>query len=166
MRNYRPAQRTNTRLTEADVRSMRLRHAQGKASTRELSLEYGLATESVRKILRRETWAMVSEEGPGAPAEAWVRPPPSDEEIAASLKRFQALIAPTSEKLMPSLDEVLRKEAEEAAPSPVLGKLKAELAVHARLNKELDELAGHGDGAGVRIGTSTILLKPTDGGTK
>ena len=164
MKNYRKAQITNTRLTEADVRSMRLRHAQGVASVRDLSAEFGLAAESVRKIIRRETWATVSDEGPGAPAEAWRGPEPTREEILASQQRLLGMLRAEGGQGAPSLEEALKAVPPE--PAPVLEKLRSELAVHARLGRELDELAGHGNGADVRLGISAISTKSTDGDSK
>ena len=59
-------QATNASLSEAEVRSIRLRARTERASVRLLAQEYGVGAETIRRVLRWETWAWVSEEGPGA----------------------------------------------------------------------------------------------------
>lgn len=108
---YSPKGRTaRADLTEADVRSIRSRAALG-ISTRQLAQEYTVGFETIRRILRWETWRWVSEEGSGA-----VLPPPaSPAEIEASKARFLAMIgdqAPPSS--MPSMADSLAAAARES----------------------------------------------------
>jgi DNA-binding MarR family transcriptional regulator len=46
-------------LTEADVRSMRLRYAQGGISQEKLAAEFGIRQTAVSAIVRRKTWRHV-----------------------------------------------------------------------------------------------------------
>lgn len=80
---------TNAKVQEADVRRMRRLHVAGQASPRQLALEYGLATETVRKILRYETFAWVGEEGPGGVEPARL-PATAEPDPARFLARLQA----------------------------------------------------------------------------
>ena len=114
-------------LTEAAVRSIRRRHTQGEASVKDLAREYGLGAETIRRILRWETWAWVGEAGPGAPAEAWA---PRPEDLAASQARLLAL-------------------ASGAPTGAGLARLQQEAAVAGRGGRLVDELAGQGNVDGV-----------------
>ena len=63
-------------MTEFEVRNIRLRwakHLEGEAPTsvRDLAFEHKVGRETIRRILRWETWAWLAEEGPGAPAKDW-----------------------------------------------------------------------------------------------
>lgn len=70
------------KLTEHEVRLIKQQAAKGIRAA-ELARVYGLAAETVRRILRGETWTWVS-----------IEPPRSEEQIAAeaqsSLERIQA----------------------------------------------------------------------------
>lgn len=92
---------TNAKVQEADVRRMRRLHAAGQATPRQLALEHGLATETVRKILRYETFAWVGEEGPGGVPPASLPATPSEPDPARFLARLQAegIEVPTGEGL-------------------------------------------------------------------
>ena len=92
---------TNAKVQEADVRRMRRLHMAGQASAKQLALEYGLATETVRKILRYETFAWVGEEGPGGVEPARLPSLPTEPDPARFLARLQAegLDVPTGEGL-------------------------------------------------------------------
>jgi hypothetical protein len=48
-----------SKLDAAAVRSIRDRHASKQATTRELADEYGVNVSTIRRILRRETWAHI-----------------------------------------------------------------------------------------------------------
>ena len=90
----REGRTTNASLNEEAVRRIRLMHRQGE-STRVLAKEYGVGVETVRRVLRWETWAWVSEEGSGAEAEDWQHPPLTQEEKDAaerSLLKLQGLL--------------------------------------------------------------------------
>lgn len=150
-------------LTEAAVRGIRSKAALG-ASVRKLAQEYDIGFETIRRILRWETWRWVSEEGEGSvykPVEV------SPEQIAASEARFRRLIGQDnagpaadnpgtrqvaergSEHLplgsAPDMKENLRLEAERLAraPSPGLAKLQREAA---RPDALLDEVMKLPDG--------------------
>lgn len=88
---------TNAKVTEADVQRMRRLHAAGTHTARQLAFEYKLAAETVRKILRWETFAWVGEEGPGGTPPAGLPPQPADYSPEAMLARLQAQgLAPAS----------------------------------------------------------------------
>jgi len=133
---------TNSKVTEADVRHMRRVHKAGLRSARELAQDYGMAAESVRKILRWETFTWVGEEGPGGVAPATLPPAPDGKDYspAAMLARLQAQgLAPASPPPAtepPSLEELLRKDAEAGArrDEEVLASLKP-----SRVDGMLDE---------------------------
>lgn len=134
---------TNSSLTEVDVRAMRLQHALGQASPKQLAAAYKVAVETVRKILRWETWGWVSEEGPGATHEQWAggKPALTDDAIAASKARFMAGLS---------------------GPA----RLQQEVTALKRTDKLLDELAGHENESGLqsRIPPVNGPALPTDGG--
>lgn len=48
------------RLTEAAVRDIRTRHAEGSASAAELAREYGVGDTTVRQVISRHTWKHVA----------------------------------------------------------------------------------------------------------
>lgn len=76
---------TRAKVTELEVRRMR-REAEAGTSARDLARRFGLSTETVRRILRWETWAWVSEEDDGSqPPAPYAQP--SEVELAASLAR-------------------------------------------------------------------------------
>ena len=79
--------KARAKLSEAAVRNIRLRAQTQGASPRDLAREHGVATETIRRILRWETHAYVGEEGPGASQEDWA----AAADIAASLARVRAL---------------------------------------------------------------------------
>lgn len=81
----RKGRTTGAILSEALIRNIRLRGNKQGVATRELALEFGMAVESIRRILRYETWGWVTDEGPGAEAAEWVEPLPAV--IAASQAR-------------------------------------------------------------------------------
>mgnify|MGYP001583013423 CR=1 FL=1 len=78
-------------LNEDAVRDIRLRAAQGQAP-RNIALHYDMAAETVRRVIRRETWAWVQDEGK---MEATLTQPTSPIEqaaITASQARLAALL--------------------------------------------------------------------------
>ena len=75
------------KLSETDARNIRLRASKFHHTPRQMAPEYGVGVETVRRVLRWETFAYLSEVGPGAPAEEW-KPAASD--VAASQARLQA----------------------------------------------------------------------------
>jgi len=48
------------RLTEADIRLIRKRHADGSGTPKALAMEYAVNKSTIHKILRREKWAHVN----------------------------------------------------------------------------------------------------------
>lgn len=56
---FRGEKNCNAKVTEADVISMRRRHARGLATRSQLAAEYGLSSTSVAYILLRKTWRHV-----------------------------------------------------------------------------------------------------------
>lgn len=49
----------NAKLTETDIKNIRERHANGEASQRALSREYGVCKSTIMRIVRRVKWAHV-----------------------------------------------------------------------------------------------------------
>jgi len=154
-------------LTEAAVRGIRSKAALG-ASVRQLAEEYDVGFETVRRILRWETWRWVDEEGPG-----FVAPPIDPATIAASQERFLeklraaglevpvAASQPTGPA--PTLEEALKAQAlrEEAAGSPGLERLARE---QARPDALLEELTGQLDSNVVSSHNSGGKPPTSDGG--
>lgn len=136
---------TNAKLGEADVRRMRREHSLGLKTPRQLAQEFGLAAETVRKVLRWETFAWVGEEGPGGVAPATLPPAPDGKDYSpeAVLARLQAQgLAPASPPPTtepPPLEELLRKDAEAGTrrDAEVLAGLKP-----SRVDGMLDEFTG------------------------
>ncbi len=152
----------NAKLTDSDVRAIRLR---GRSEhPRALAREYNVAPDTIRKVLRWDTYANVSEEGPGATIEDW-NAPADPGAVAASLARLQAKLGPSAQSsgAMPSMEASLAAAAKESDE------------VAARLAKQVDEviaredslLAGLLDPNGIQ---STITPAQsgtsTDGGSK
>ena len=149
----------NAKLSHSDVRAIRARGGAGE-HPRALAQEYRVAPETIRKVLRWDTYTMVPEEGPGFVP----RPEPSGEEIAASQARLLAKLGMTqlaSPPIMPSLEEVLKQTAlrEAAAGSPGLDKLQATAGQGDAL------LAGLLDSNGLQLDNPPVV-GGTDGGTK
>ena len=110
----------NAKLTHEEVRAIRRRGA-AREHPRDIARSYQVAPETIRKILRWDTYTMVPEEGPGELPPA--RQSPSSTEITASQARV--LVAAG---LAPSLEAALQAQAlkEAAEPSPGLAKLQVE----------------------------------------
>ena len=91
MPHSRNSRDTNASLNEAAVRGIRLRAAQG-VSPRELSNAYNVGVETIRRVIRWETWRWVGEletaEGQPVPLEQVALP--KDFDAAASLARVRA----------------------------------------------------------------------------
>lgn len=121
----------NAKLSPAQVRDIRARGAAGERP-RDLGREFRVAPETIRKILRWDTYTMVPEVEVVS-----TRPPPSDAEVAASQARLLALLGPVVEsKPMPTLEESLAAAAQEsdAVTAKVEAAVKArEAAVDAQL---------------------------------
>ncbi len=81
---------TNASLTEKDVRFIRSSFERGDFTARELARKYGVGTESIRRIIRWDTWTWVSEEGEGYVAPKKIEFSP--EEIKASQERFLRML--------------------------------------------------------------------------
>ena len=109
---YSRASRTSRAvLNEAAVRRLRLLFAQGTLNVKEQAELYNVGRETIRRIARWETLRWVSEEGEGATREDWVRSTPTEVEIQASLQKVLAAQGAAH----PSLEEVLRRDAEAGA---------------------------------------------------
>lgn len=103
------------KLDWAKVREMRALYAGGWTQGA-LCRDFGVSINTVGRIVRGETWL---ENGRGAvdrPSQHFT--PPTDEEIAASAKRFAESLAKKEPqaKAPPSLDDLMRREA--AKPDP------------------------------------------------
>lgn len=108
-------------LNEAIVRRMRLQAQQGRTA-RELADEHDCGVETVRRILRWETWRKVSEVGPGASETEW-----------AALSKPEA-VAESQARLLASLA---------GEPSGVgLARLQHEGAVQKRVDNLIKEIKG------------------------
>ena len=109
----------NAKFSHAEVRRIRARGAVGE-HPRAIAQSMACAPDTIRKILRWETYTMVPEEGPGEPSSPR---PPGPAEIAASQARVLAAAG-----LAPSLEAALQAQAlkEAAEPSPGLAKLQVE----------------------------------------
>lgn len=107
---------TNAKLGEADVRRMRREHSLGLKTPRQLAQEFGLAAETVRKVLRYETFAWVGEEGPGGMPPAVL--PQGDFSPEAVLARLQAQgLAPASTPLGEQISQANKLLGELDTPS-------------------------------------------------
>ena len=122
-------------LTEADVR--RIRRLAPTTPTRQLADDFGIGLETVRRIVRWDTWRWVSEDE--APAREL-----SLAEIEASKARFL-------EKM--------------GLPSLGLTRLQAEVAKLHKGDDLLGELGGHSN-AGVVGSNNTGVVPETGGGSK
>jgi predicted transcriptional regulator len=76
-----------TKLTSTAAQSIRAAHARGEATVRELAAMHGVSVETVRRVLRGDTWG-IPETRPTAP---------TPDEINQSLARLQGLLT-TEEK--------------------------------------------------------------------
>lgn len=59
-RNARGEKMTGAKLTEVQVREIRQRHAIGSVTQTQLATEYGVASTTIGKILRRQRWAHIA----------------------------------------------------------------------------------------------------------
>lgn len=139
-------------LTEAAVRGIRLKYAQG-ASVRELVQEYDVGFETIRRIIRWETWRWVSDEGPGGIAAPSPVVPKelSKEDMAASLARTLALAGMSlpTDNAGPQVAGVAEREGKPAntvsldtqpagpAPSKPMPSMEESLAAAARESDEV-----------------------------
>ena len=48
-----------SKLTETDVREIRIKYANGGITHRQLALEYGISQQAITKIIRRRTWSHI-----------------------------------------------------------------------------------------------------------
>lgn len=99
----RKGRTTGAVLNEAAVRSMRLRDSKLRELGQALDVRaearmLGVGPETIRRILRWDTWCWVGEEGPGATAADWQQPA-SAVAVGASKERFLQLAA--AEGLLP-----------------------------------------------------------------
>ena len=110
---------SNALVTEALVRNIRKLAAEGQP-TRNIADAYGLAVETVRKIIRRDSWKWVSEvvDWDKAGAMPVQSNPTLDAEIAASAQRMQKLIKADVDKVDEALDEL---HGRKPPPSPLDG---------------------------------------------
>lgn len=114
---------TGAILNEELIRNIRLRGNKREVPTRELAVEFGMAVESIRRILRYETWGWVTDEGPGAEAAQWQEPVPHEYvaapgEVEASLARLAAklggVLPAAPAKQMSTMEESLAAAARES----------------------------------------------------
>lgn len=73
-----------TKLTEEDVRTLRQMHLEGKLNVIEAAIIYGVAAETIRRAVRRETWTHLAMGVPKT-ADEW------KDAGEKSLKKFKAM---------------------------------------------------------------------------
>ena len=127
----------NPKINAQTASLIRQKRAEG-ASVRSLADDFGLGIESVRKILRWESWRQAPELAPR-------RPEPSSEEAATSLARLQALMGGE-------------------ATGEGLARLNKEAAVLNKGAQLLDELACKPPGGVLDSGHGGHTPAGTDGG--
>ena len=167
---YSPRGRTaRATLSEADARQIRFRAKMKGATSRELAADYKVGMETIRRVLRWETFAWVGEEGPGATAEEWEKamPPliiPSPEDFfarhglaahnAGPTRGGQASVPTLTDNALPSREtgssgpapdmmENLRREAARGDGAAAAAAVERKLAEDAAAeDKLLDGLTG------------------------
>lgn len=127
---------TGAVLNEAAVRNMRLRDSKlREAGTPGLDVraeadKFDVGPETIRRILRWDTWRWVGEEGPGADAAAWAQPA-SEAAAAESKARFLAMAA---------AEGLLQQPTPQEEPTGSgLARLQAEAALITKPDKLLQE---------------------------
>jgi hypothetical protein len=111
MRDYDRMRKVRSRLTEDDVKYIRRRLAYGDGTRREIAKEFGLSKGAIDRIATGDTWAWVGDERldqglmhqaveAGSYSAAGVAKAQAEvqDEIAASLARFQKLAAQAQPK--------------------------------------------------------------------
>ena len=97
-----------TKLTVEDVRQIKIIHSRGQQTPRELARFYRVGAETIRRILRGETWLSVTDQ-----------PLRSEEELnadaAASEARMVAMIA--AERTRQALPTQILEEISELQPT-------------------------------------------------
>ena len=87
----------------AQVADLRLRHSEGRVSPREIAAQWRVGVETVRRMLRGETYAAVEH-------------PQSENEVAAELAESAAALAalPPADELPPASEDPLARFMREA----------------------------------------------------
>ena len=93
-----------TSLTDADVRAIRASAASGALNARELGELYGVGAETVRRILRRETWMHLGET-PAQDTGLLARLLAVQEEVDRPVERMVADVARSGDAMLREIEE-------------------------------------------------------------